>query len=200
MHFHFGDFKRNFQASGLWYFKPRSEFSACFLCVVSCLDMRSRWVYRSADVIRETHWVRPLSWDQAKSVFSPVKTEQLVFKSRSFQQALVFTFGLWSGSASHSPAGVTVCLHLNSTKTRGKRDSVAAFLALGRYTRFHSKRRYLISPCPSLFPLSKFYSLFLSVNKLKKKKLYIYFQNVLHNATSSIWEADSCPLRYSLTA
>lgn len=41
-------------------------------------------------VVWAAWWVKPLSQDQGKSVVSPVKTEQRVFKSRSSQQAFVF--------------------------------------------------------------------------------------------------------------
>lgn len=142
--------------------------------------------------------VKPLSRDQGKSVFSPVKIEQLVFKSLGFQPALMFSFGSWGGSAFPCPVVVTACVSTPAAQRPPppQKGLVAAFLALGRESWYHSKERYLIFVVPFVFSLQALQP-FLSVNF---KKSYIHFPNVLHNTTSYIQKADSCPLRYSLTA
>lgn len=104
-------------------------------------------------------------------VFSPVKTEQVVLKSGSFQQALVRPFGLWSCSASHPPRAVTVFVSRPAAQRPQEKGLGAAFLGLGRYPGFQGKEGGLIFAAPFVSsPLVLLPSL--SVNK--KSCTYIF--------------------------
>lgn len=96
----------------------------------------SSWVYGSADVTWESLWVQPLSRDQGKSVFSPVKNRATCFRISQLPAGPdVFP---WLAKGFCLPLSCccdSLCLHPGSTKTHPRppqKGLVAAFLAMGR--------------------------------------------------------------------